>query len=196
LLTKINELKRGQTMKKSQAALEFLTTYSWAFLVIIIMVGALAYFGVLSPSKLLPDRCNFGSEVTCNKDFMVVDNVDATAGAGGPTDNVVSMRLENNVGSSISVTAVTATTDIDSTIIGICASYIHDSAGAEILPTVAAPVTWDADTMRSIVVECVSGSKLIPKEKVKFSLEITYFPTAAGSTYKKSVFGEIFSTIQ
>ena len=32
--------------KKSQAALEFLTTYAWAFLVIIIMIGALAYFGV------------------------------------------------------------------------------------------------------------------------------------------------------
>ncbi|MEK6868878.1 MAG: hypothetical protein AABX74_01500, partial [Nanoarchaeota archaeon] len=57
---------------KAQAALEFLTTYAWAFLVIIIMIGALAYFGVLSPSKLLPDRCNFGPEVGCNKDFLVV----------------------------------------------------------------------------------------------------------------------------
>ena len=46
--------------KKSQAALEFLTTYGWAFLIILIMIGALSYFGILSPSKLLPNRCNFG----------------------------------------------------------------------------------------------------------------------------------------
>jgi len=36
--------------KKGQAALEFLTTYGWAFLVILIMIGALSYFGVLNPS--------------------------------------------------------------------------------------------------------------------------------------------------
>ena len=43
--------------KKSQAALEFLTTYGWAFLVILIMIGALAYFGVLNPEKYPTDIC-------------------------------------------------------------------------------------------------------------------------------------------
>ena len=38
-------------MRKAQAALEFLTTYGWAFIVILIMIGALAYFGVLNPSR-------------------------------------------------------------------------------------------------------------------------------------------------
>jgi len=47
---------------KSQVALEFLATYGWAFLVILIMIAALSYFCILSPSKLPPDRCNFGSE--------------------------------------------------------------------------------------------------------------------------------------
>lgn len=36
---------------KGQAALEFLTTYGWAFLVILVMIGALTYFGVLAPAK-------------------------------------------------------------------------------------------------------------------------------------------------
>jgi len=40
--------------KKVQAALEFLMTYGWAVLVILIAAGALAYFGVLSPDKFLP----------------------------------------------------------------------------------------------------------------------------------------------
>ncbi|MFH0870551.1 MAG: hypothetical protein V1866_05855 [archaeon] len=44
-------------MKKGQAAMEFLMTYGWAILVVLAAIGALAYFGVLSPSKLLPNKC-------------------------------------------------------------------------------------------------------------------------------------------
>lgn len=52
--------------KKGQAALEFLTTYGWAFLVILVMIGALAYFGVLDPTRYLPQRCQFGAEMHCD----------------------------------------------------------------------------------------------------------------------------------
>ena len=45
--------------KKAQAAMEFLMTYGWAILVVLVVIGALAYFGVLSPKKLLPDKCLF-----------------------------------------------------------------------------------------------------------------------------------------
>lgn len=47
--------------KKAQAAMEFLMTYGWAILVVLIAIGALAYFGVLSPDKLLPDKCTIGT---------------------------------------------------------------------------------------------------------------------------------------
>ena len=40
-------------MRRGQAALEFLTTYGWAFLVILVMIGALAYFGVLDPERFV-----------------------------------------------------------------------------------------------------------------------------------------------
>jgi hypothetical protein len=60
-------------MKKSgQAALEFLTTYGWALLVILVMIGALLYFGVLNPSKVLPTRCNIGPGFVCN-DFQITE---------------------------------------------------------------------------------------------------------------------------
>ena len=39
--------------KKSESAVEFLATYGWAFIVILVMVGALAYFGVLDTDHLL-----------------------------------------------------------------------------------------------------------------------------------------------
>jgi len=60
--------------KKAQAALEFLTTYGWAFLVIIVMIGALAYFGVLSPEKFVSERCNLGVEFQCSKDTTLADS--------------------------------------------------------------------------------------------------------------------------
>ena len=52
-------------MKKGQAALEFLMTYGWAILVVLVSIGALAYFGVLSPEKFLPAKCILQSGITC-----------------------------------------------------------------------------------------------------------------------------------
>ncbi len=57
-------------MKRGQAALEFLTTYGWAFIVILVMIGALAYFGVLNPGRALPSRCLVEAGFSC-KDFII-----------------------------------------------------------------------------------------------------------------------------
>jgi len=53
--------------KKAQAAMEFLMTYGWAILVVLAAIGALAYFGVLSPANLLPEKCEFASGLTCTE---------------------------------------------------------------------------------------------------------------------------------
>ena len=50
---------------KAQAALEFLMTYGWAILVVIVAVGALAYFGVLSPDALFPNKCVLPPGISC-----------------------------------------------------------------------------------------------------------------------------------
>lgn len=62
--------------KKGQAAMEFLMTYGWAILVVLAAIGALAYFGVLSPGNLLPQRCEFAAGMDCT------ENPDASAGGG------------------------------------------------------------------------------------------------------------------
>ena len=51
--------------KKGQAAMEFLMTYGWAILVVLAAIAALAYFGVLSPAKLLPEKCVIESGMVC-----------------------------------------------------------------------------------------------------------------------------------
>lgn len=53
-------------MKKGQAAMEFLMTYGWAILVVLAAIGALAYFGVLSPKNLLPSSCTVSAGFGCS----------------------------------------------------------------------------------------------------------------------------------
>ena len=60
----------SKMFKKSQAAMEFLMTYGWAILVVLVAIGALAYFGVLSPDKFLPSKCTLPAGIVC-MDFKV-----------------------------------------------------------------------------------------------------------------------------
>jgi hypothetical protein len=69
-------------MKKGQEAMEFLMTYGWAILVVIAAIAALAYFGVLDPSRLLPDDCEW-------EDNTPVDLVGARWWKNTETDEVV-----------------------------------------------------------------------------------------------------------
>ena len=50
---------------RAQAAMEFLMTYGWAVLVVMAAIAALAYFGVLSPDRFLPEKCTLPAGVTC-----------------------------------------------------------------------------------------------------------------------------------
>ena len=99
--------------RKSQAALEFLMTYGWAILVVLVAVGALAYFGVLNPDKFLPSVCTLQSGITC-----VDRKVEAAAGAGGV--GLVTVRLTNSLGYDVDTISVKA---------GNCGNY-PGSAGS------------------------------------------------------------------
>ncbi len=51
--------------KKGQAAIEFMMTYGWAILVVMIAIAALATFGIMNPSKYLADKCMFTNNFQC-----------------------------------------------------------------------------------------------------------------------------------
>ncbi len=86
--------------RKAQAAMEFLMTYGWAIIVVLAAIAALAYFGVLSPAKFLPERCAFPAGVDC-VDKAVVD-------ASG---NSVLLVFRNNIGFKINITENASATD-------------------------------------------------------------------------------------
>ena len=90
--------------KKAQAAMEFLMTYGWAILVVLAAIGALAYFGVLSPDRFLPEKCTLPAGVAC-LDFT------------GSATSVV-MVIQNSAGFDMSGVAVyvnSTTTDFTCT---------------------------------------------------------------------------------
>ncbi len=90
--------------KKGQAAMEFIMTYGWAILAVTVVIGALVYFGVFSPTNLLPEQCQFPSELSCLGKARV-----HILPSG---DGNLSFVLSNNVGYTIQVsTSMHATGD-------------------------------------------------------------------------------------
>ncbi len=80
--------------RKSQAALEFIMTYGWAILVVLVAIGALAYFGVLSPDRFLPSKCLLQSGIAC---------LDHKA-----TSNSLQVVTQNSLGYDLTITEVKA----------------------------------------------------------------------------------------
>ena len=154
--------------RRSQAALEFLTTYAWAFLVILIMVGALAYFGILSPSKLLPDRCNFGSEINC---------IDYAIGL-----TTLDLRLKNNVGEAIVVDSFSASSE--------------STTAYGCIPPIT-PFTWNGGDIQDLSFSGCDGAGVgfVVGEKGKVSVTIGYHLAKSSSTYSHEVSGEVFATV-
>lgn len=113
-------------MKKAQAAMEFLMTYGWAILVVLAAIGALAYFGVLSPDRFLPSKCVVTGGFTCTE-----YKLDGTTGA-----EEVRLYLQNNLGvaaDSVNVTLEDAdgtlcTTTDGSEIVGVLTNGEKSSA--------------------------------------------------------------------
>ncbi|MBN1275643.1 hypothetical protein JXA12_05125 [Candidatus Woesearchaeota archaeon] len=93
--------------RRGQAALEFLTTYGWAFLVILVMIGALAYFGVLNPERFLPDRCQFQTGWTCERYVLNEAGNEAVfeiRNDGQDTVNLADLQYRDDSGTWVSCT--------------------------------------------------------------------------------------------
>jgi len=170
--------------KKAQAALEFLTTYAWAFLVILIMIGALGYFGILQPSKILPDRCTFGTEINCI-DYRI----------NAPGTDTFSLRLKNSVGEPIVIPAV-ATTGFD---ISSDSATAYTCTTLTTIDGVAPPAdyTWNSDTTVDFAFTGCNpaAAGFIEGDKAKVLVTVKYHLAKSSATYTRQVQGEVFSTV-
>jgi hypothetical protein len=69
---KIRESKKKSG--KGQAALEFMMTYGWAFLLLGVMIAGLAYV-MPHPKALAANKCLFGSSIPCLGAQLTSDNL-------------------------------------------------------------------------------------------------------------------------
>ena len=156
--------------KKAQAAMEFLMTYGWAILVVLIAIGALVYFGVLSPERFVQDNCTLTPPLSCSQlgDFV------ATASAASN----VKFQVQNGAGSTLNI----ASASLIETDGNICTrvditSSIGDGGKSEFVFT------------------CNDISAQTPKgTKFKGDISITYSLT--GGTYNQTSTGKIALRIQ
>jgi hypothetical protein len=81
--------------KRGQAATEFLMTYGWAILVVVVAIASLAYFGVLSPDQFLPEKCFLPPGIACIDHKVTADSVQ--------------LYLQNTLGYDITITSINLT---------------------------------------------------------------------------------------
>jgi len=82
--------------KKGQSAMEYLMTYGWAILVIIIVIAVLFYIGVLNPRNVTPTTCTFPPGVSCSS-FKLTEN------------GVLALTIGQATGHRINVTGIACT---------------------------------------------------------------------------------------
>ncbi|MDP2907231.1 MAG: hypothetical protein Q8O03_04790 [Nanoarchaeota archaeon] len=146
-------------MRKGQAAMEFLMTYGWAILVVLVAIGALAYFGVLSPEQFLPEKCT----ISTGSGLFCIDH-----SAVGGTADAITLRTQNILTDSVTIAVGGATV-----------SFTGSDGTAETCTNNAA-LTLTADQTDNLVLDTCTG--LAVGEKVKGDISITY--TKAGGLTK------------
>ena len=162
-------------MKKGQAALEYLVTYGWAFLAILVVLGALAYFGLLTPARYLPARCEFGVQLEC-VDYVLEDSVSYS----GLTLDRIRLQFRNNFGDDIEITDITP------------------QEGEGIFnPPAGDPMRISQGNVSEIIHFYYNqfSPMLIEDEKQSVILTITFRRDSPGSP-EHNVTGEIFATVQ
>ena len=165
-------------MRKAQAALEFLTTYAWAILSIMIAVGALYYFGVFNFGKFLPQECNFPSQFECLEFSYAYED---------PITNEVRFRLVNNIGEPLNVISFGITNNVESVL--TCPTV-----------TPASVPTWNPGDELNIVFSGCTNGGFIRGDRMDAKITMTYCAIAtAGCPADTSVYhiinGKITSTV-
>jgi hypothetical protein len=156
--------------KSGQAAMEFLMTYSWALIIILIVVAAIVYFGVTNPKDFLPNRCLFSPEIGCVGSSL------------SSADDTFKIKLKNNFGDTITVTNLDLSAE--------------DSPSFSCTnPTL--PVNWkNLESIDLTYTACdLASVNLYQGKTVKLALDLSFYPVKLGSSYVTNVKGEIVTKV-
>lgn len=148
--------------KRGQAALEFLMTYGWAILAVVIVVALLAAFGVFRPKA--PNVCGGpGGEITSG---LVCSWIKLT-------NDTFELSLTNNMGSYIELASVNVTQE------GTNCLFTNSSS----IPVLAGEKTR--------VTLLSSNCNLIAGTRFEGNIKVTYIKEGVEHTAKARVSGEV-----
>ncbi len=173
---------------RAQAALEYLVTYGWGFIAILVVVGALAYFGFLSPTRYLPARCDFGSQLDCI-DYRLEDNT-----AKGHSGCVL-LRVRNDFGDAIRIYGVKTIGGTGDTYAG---GVDCDPAIAQTMPSngrYAVIPKGEASANLSVIIAPTDKQFLLTRgDRTDVQLLVEFSRDLNGSP-RHNLTGEIFATV-
>jgi hypothetical protein len=189
--------------KKGQAALEFLMTYGWAILVVLVVMGALSYFGVLNPTNLLPEKCALEIGLDCT-DYIVTDG-----GTGTNNDDEIKIKLTNGRGKDVYITAIWVNEidkSVDSDVLGLAWEGYDDAAntigGRQGTPNPGSDSYVKIATGESQVftLNCGNADNDVchingQDRKVKMNIYVKYFNQGSDSTMEHRMVGEILANV-
>jgi hypothetical protein len=114
---------------RGQTAVEYLMTYGWAILIILIVAGVLAYYGIFAPAGFLgPTARGFGQIQVLNPWSVAASN------------GAISLNLANRVGGAVEI--YNATLEIDNVIYTCDLTDTNITAGADAPVSAASCTTW------------------------------------------------------
>lgn len=175
-------------VRKGQAALEYMFTYGYAFMAILITLGALLYFGIFDFSSLQSSECTFPPGIICS------DHTIRPLGAGGE----IVFQIRNTFGTEIEILEVNASSDTTSPI--ICSLTSNDPPnvapfGNMNCPTVPATQENCWTEERVLEFECpIAGVEYVSSDFYDFIIGIRM--VQSGMDYEHNLTGVITGTAQ
>ena len=150
--------------KKSQASLEYLSTYAWVFIIISVTVVVLYYSGVFDFDLYLPEKCVLPSQFKC-LDFSF-------------RPDEIRFKLVNNLGEDISVQSIHMTDNEDQTI--TCAS-VNPSP----------PFNWNFAAEQNIHFSSCQGGSYYSGERIDLKISMEYYAINTPSRPIHTIYGKI-----
>ena len=147
-------MKRGIKSKQGQVAMEFLMTYGWAIIIILLAIAALWLLGVFSPS--VTTSCQIEAPFTC-QDAVVADNsvilrlganqvqsatINSITINGQTCPNLLNTQLQNNIIQTVKCVGLNFEKD-EKIVVEVDATY--QKSGGGLVHTVEGAVSGQAD---------------------------------------------------
>ena len=153
--------------RKGQSALEFLMTYGWAILVVLAAIGALSYFGVLSPANFIGSKCVASDPISCQGDPLINSTHVAFTIANG-----VGSKMDIAIG-SLTISSISGNSNASAINVYVCPVGIVDIANPCVDNSLGSYSINDGDTA-TIVLSSAGGATFTTGQSLRAMLTLTY----------------------